>query len=305
MSSQRACVPMAGRHFVQCPYKGFSVRLLKQHTGFAVAYRIEGASAPERDNWPSRCVRFQRREPEVLSTWENECATMRKEISDLPVGQPARKAYRWSSNALQRWPCRSVANDHERETAHRARLDGEVDALVCVEARDDEVVIPRSIGRLKSIDVNRRKDDVAVASIRCTDAAGRLGGDGDEAIHAPCRVNVPPPQRSRECTRRQSRERAKLRARQIAVQAPRPTHRRITVAHVHGAFWNGDTLGPRGAAAQHEIVSAQVERTDGDGIQRQILLEVPAPSWQTLHPRHPHACLTHRTPNSARIQPPP
>src|SRR5260221_1868258 len=302
MSSERAWVPLAGRHGIQCLREGRCVRRTKKHTGLAVAYRIEGASARESDNRTAGRVRFQRREAEVLGARENACAAMRKEIRDLPVRQPARKAYGWSSDALERWPCRSVANDHERETAPRARLDGEVDALVCVEARDDEVIIPGSILRLKSIDVDRRKDDVAVASIRCTDAAGYFGGDGDEPIHAPCRVNVPPPQRSGECTRCQSRERAKLRARQIAVQAPRPAHRRIAVAHVHGASRNGDTLGPRGAAAQHEIVSEEVERTDGDGIQRQILLEVLAASWKTLHPRHAHVRVSERSTNGGGIE---
>src|SRR5690349_24271576 len=113
---------------------------MEQHSRLAVAHRVEGAATGQRHDRSACRVRLERREAEVLLTWQDECTAALEPRRGFAVGEPAGELHRRTGERLKRLALRPVADDDERQPERGAGTHREVDPLVRVEPRYDEEI---------------------------------------------------------------------------------------------------------------------------------------------------------------------
>ena len=131
--------------------------LVEEHARLAVDHRIQRAAGGVGPHRPAGGGRLQRRDAKILFAGKNERPAA-FEIAPLGgvVDRPEELDVR-AGQTLQPRAVASVADDLQRRVEPGARLDGQVDALVGDQARNDEK-IALVLGAAAVVGVGRRLD---------------------------------------------------------------------------------------------------------------------------------------------------
>ena len=130
--------------------------------------------------------------PKSSSPGSSTTASAPVEVSDSLVGDPSDERRATVGPALERRTLGTVADNQQRHLGARARVDGEVDALVGDERRDNEGIPFRRAGvRTIEVSIDRRIHNCGLAIIVSADPARNIMRDSHIAVHPVGGVAVP------------------------------------------------------------------------------------------------------------------
>ena len=129
---------------------------------------------------------------------------------------------------------------------------------------------------MKGLHRHRRVDHLRLAAVAAPDAPLDVAAVGYELVHARRRGVVPEPQVAGHRRHQRALEAGRRPlARVLWIQFPQVAHGCVAVADVAGVGGNQNTLGRPRLAADHQIVSAQIELLERQRHQREQRAVVP------------------------------
>lgn len=138
---------------------------------------------------------------------------------------------------------RTVPDNHEPTLDFVKKFDGEVNAFVWGESRDDEKKILLRFRNLEARDIHRRIDDRSLAAVVFFDPSLHMLGVGDGAVRAIGGGLVPHADFFEEVSGCHAAERIELLFFDIFVRPiPRITHGRVKIAEVVRGFRGEDAV---------------------------------------------------------------
>ena len=230
---------------------------------------------PSRDHRQAGGGGLDGRDPEVLDPREQEGPAPGHQSGEFVVGHEAQEpdpvgGAQLPGAGLQGHFLRSGAGHVEPAPRTGAGLDRVIDAFVRHQGRHGKVaILPR--GRRfrgpKALDVDRRDHHLHPVGIDVVEAEDPFADEvavGDPAVDAIDRLAVPAAQPGRLALDHPA-FRSHPVPEVVVETVPDVAHRRVAVAHVHGARRRSCTLGHAVAGAEHEVVVRQVQAVDPAG----------------------------------------
>ena len=133
--------------------------------------RLQGPARGQGDHRAPGGHGLEGDDAEVLAAGEEHGPALAVEARDLRVAAPAEELDGRSGEGAQAGLLGAGPHDQEPPPERRGRADGQIDALVRHECRDDEVEVALgAVGQLEALDVDGRIDDRRLAPVAAADA---------------------------------------------------------------------------------------------------------------------------------------
>ena len=203
---------------------------------------VERAAGPVGDDRAPRGHGLERDDAEILFAREKQAAAVLIEGLQIVRRGPAAELHCRTRHGAQPRLLGTTADDHEPAPEPRAGGDREIDALVGHELADREVEVAGRLPRDRiGLEIDRRKDDRAVATVDLGDAPRDEARIGDEMIDVGGGSDVPDAERWHGQRHEQTREPRSVRLVRM-VLIPQVAHRRVAIADVHRVRMGDDAL---------------------------------------------------------------
>ena len=256
--------------------------LRKEDAADIFSHGFKGAALCIRQDGLSAGFRLQRHDAVVLFAGEDERAAAAIQLQDLRIGTPPEDFHGGTRQPAQFFRASADADHLERAVEAAVDADGQIDAFVGNEGRNNQVVgacaagrhgvrrIERTRLRRAAHDVHRGIDDVGFASVEIADAFGDVLTDGDKAVDPFGGLAVP----GAECGQHGFDDDAfeRIGAEVLLVEGPRIPHRGKADAEVPRAFGFAETLGDAVRGGEEQ---AAIRHAGGAGRPRKNGEELP------------------------------
>ena len=145
---------------------------IKKDAGGSLFNGFDGAASTIGDHGAARGIRFQGRHAKIFLAGKQQSATARGVVIHDGIRLPAKKVNAIVGERLQARAIRPIADDYQAAVQPLAGFDCQIDSLVRHQAREHQIVVVNLDRHLKSIDVNRRRNDERFAAVNLLDSVG-------------------------------------------------------------------------------------------------------------------------------------
>ena len=204
--------------------------------------RLQRAAGGGRDHRPSRCLRLNSRDPELLDARHEQRAGARIELHEIPVADAAEELG-LRVGVLERAMVRTRADDLDRRTSATRCLERQMQALVADQLGDDQQRVA-GLTRCEAMRLDGRMDDRGVTAVVPPDPLARETRVGDVVVNTAASGAIPCAYASQLSAQQRAQRRARSRralsflrarrsetARGSRTRAPRPSGMRTPCAN--------------------------------------------------------------------------
>jgi hypothetical protein len=145
---------------------------------------------------------------------------------------------------------------------------------------------------LKASGIYWRMNDLCVSPIELADASPHRLGDGEEMVDSVGGSPIPKPQAVEKWGQQSPSHGVGALMANVAMIIPQKTSGRQTIADVHCLWRRYHPVTESTLVADHQIIPAQIEPLEGQGIQWQKRLVAPLDERESIQPRGTYVPLS-------------
>ena len=221
--------------------------------------------------------RLERHQTEILDSRDDDGTSAREFLRNFAVAALAEKVYRRSLRPT--FECgahRPIPDDTERQPRNAGGIDGEIDAFVRQQTRDDEKALARRARFSKTFDIDRWVKHVEMPAVIALGTLRRRARVRNHFGRALRRTQIPPHQRTDERTGKHT----DAAPTDVRIVIEEKAAHRMEITEMNAAFRNANAFRPRRRRTEDRVVAGEIKSLERARIKWRV------PSKMRTYPRH-------------------